>query len=338
MSGTPQTLRRLRMELAQLTMSTATIEERAAATLEQLGRIITFDTGWVALRDPELRRHVPLATTGDAAPLRQYFGRPDADDEVDALGLNRIAPPMLASEIPGPLTDVRAWGDHLLPAGFRQGLAVGLFASGGRHVGFLSLLSADRSHPSHAERTVLAGCTTLIADGLDRTRDIAQTARAIKQAVAGVLLTRAGEVVPLPGLPDDRLLTPGSALLTAAADELMTGAAYGTFLVPAPGTDTDLVRVTVLDFARPDLDNLCSAVLLCPSSGVDYLTVLDLQVLGLLIDGLADIQALARRLGLSERLVTQSLARSMTVLGTNDLTTATLRALRSGLRIPPGVT
>jgi hypothetical protein len=49
----------------------------------------------------------------------------------------------------------------------------------------------------------------VIADDLDRTRDIAETARMVGRAEAGVVLTRGGDVLPLPGLPDDRLLAPG---------------------------------------------------------------------------------------------------------------------------------
>lgn len=328
----------LQRELARLAGSSASIQERSAEVLEQLGRIVAFDVGWLALRDPELRRHRPLATAGDAAPLRDYFARPEADDDVEGLGLNEVRLPMLASEIPGPLSEVRAWGEHLIPAGLRQGLAVGLFTSGGRHVGFLSLLSADRSHPSHDERNVVAACTTVIADNLDRTREIAETARAIQRAVAGVVLTRGGGVLPLPGLPDDRLLAPGSPILAIAADELDKGGPHASFLVPAAETGgVRLTRVTALDFARPELDNLACAVLLGLADDLHGLTVLDLRVLGLLVDGLTGIPAVALALQIAGRTVTKSLMRSMAALATNDLTTVTLRALRSGMRIPPAV-
>src|SRR4051812_15797241 len=203
-----------RPDFAGIAASSAPVQERAAEILWQLGRILPFDAGWLALRDPERRRHVPLATTGAAAPLRDYFGRPEADDEVDQLGLNRRRPPMLASEIPSPLAEVLAWADHLLPGGFRQGVAAGLFTADGRHIGFLSLLSADPSRPGPADRRLVAAVTTVIADDLDRTRDIAETARAVGRADAGVVLTRGGDVLPLPGLPDHRLLAPGSPILT----------------------------------------------------------------------------------------------------------------------------
>jgi hypothetical protein len=210
------------------------VEDRGAEILERLGRILPFDAGWLGVRDPEGRRHTPVATVGAVAPLHDYFCRPDADDEVDRLGLNRRRPPMLASEIPSPLAEVRAWADHLLPAGFRQGLAAGLFASDGRHVGFLSLLSADPSQPNDADRRIVAAVTTMIADDLDRTRDIAQTAQIIESATAGVVLTRGGDVLRLPGLADDPLLALGSPILAVAAEELAEGGAFISFPADVP--------------------------------------------------------------------------------------------------------
>ncbi|MGY1833418.1 hypothetical protein ACI8AA_23630 [Geodermatophilus sp. SYSU D01180] len=315
------------------------MQERAAEHLQKLRRILPFDTGWLALRDPERQTHVPLATTGPAEALVAYFGRPEADEEVDRLGLHRHRPPMLASEIPGPLSEVRAWADHLLPAGFRQGLAAPLVTTDGRHIGFLSLLSDDPSRPGRADRRVVAAVTTVIADDLDRTRDIAETARIVGNAGAGVVLTRGGDVLPLPGLPDDRLLTPGSPILGVAADELAVSGAYTSFLVPAPGIGREeLVRVTALDFARPDLDHLSAAVLLCPPGDLHGLTVLDLRVLGLVIEGVTGVPALAQSLHVAAEAVADSLGRSLVALGTSDLPAAAVRALRRGMRIPLGVT
>ena len=329
--------RELRLELGRLAGPSATMQERAAAILHHLGRALPFDAGWLAVRDPEQHRHVPLATTGAAEPLRDYFARPEADGEVELLGLNRRRPPMLASEIPSPLSEVRAWADHLLPAGFRQGLAAALFTAGGRQVGFIRLVSGDPSRPSPADRRVVAAMTTVIADDLDRARDIAETARIVGNASAGVVLTRGGDVLPLPGLPDDRLLAPGSPILRVAADELTDSGAYISFLAPTPGTGGErLVRVTALDFARPDLDHLSAAVLLCPPGDLRGLTVLDLRLLGLLVEGVTDIPALAQSLHVAAEAVADCLERSLLALRTSDVTAATVRALRGGLRIPPG--
>jgi hypothetical protein len=317
--------------------SAASVQERAAEILEHLGRILPFDAGWLAVRDPERRWHVPLATTGEAAPLHAYFARPEADDEVDQLGLNRRRAPILASEIPTPLSELRAWAEHLLPAGFRGGLAAPLFTTAGRHVGFLSLLSADPRRPGEADRRLVAAVTTVIADDLDRIRDVAESARIVGNACAGVVLTREGDVLPLPGLREDRLLAPGSSILRVAADELADSGAFVSFLVPEPGTRGEqLVRVTAVDFARPDLDHLAAAVLLSPPGKVMGLGVLDLRVLGLLVTGVVQIPAIAQILDVTTEAVSDSLGRCLAALGTSDLTAATVRALRTGLRIPPG--
>src|SRR3954469_13870964 len=176
MSRPDHDLPALRLELAGIAAGT-TVQQRAQAVLERLGGILPFDAAWLAVRDPERRRHMPLATTGPDEPLRRYFLTPEADAEVDSLDLNRWRPPMLVGEIPIPLPELRAWAEHLLPAGFRGGLAAGLFTSAGRHVGFLSLLSEDPGRPDRADREVIAAVTALIADELDRTMEIAETAR-----------------------------------------------------------------------------------------------------------------------------------------------------------------
>jgi hypothetical protein len=240
------------------------------------------------------------------------------------------------SRVPCPRSAPGA--DHLLPAGFRQGLAAALFTADGRHIGFLSLLSADPSRSDQADRRVVAAVTRVIADDLDRTRDIAETARIVRSASAGVVLTRGGDVLPLSGLPDDRLLTPGSPILAVAADELAGSGAYVSFLAPAPGTgDQRLIRVTALDFARPDLDHLSAAVLLCPPGDLHGLTLLDLRLLGLLVEGVAEVPALGRALGVGTKAVASSLERCLAALGTSDLTAAAVRAQRGGTRIPPRV-
>src|SRR4051794_37758964 len=57
-------LERMRRELAAVGTMAAGLDQRAAAVLDALGRVLPFDSGWLAVRDPERRRHVPLATTG----------------------------------------------------------------------------------------------------------------------------------------------------------------------------------------------------------------------------------------------------------------------------------
>jgi hypothetical protein len=326
----------LRLEVARIAAAPDDLQGRAAAILAVLGRVLPYDAAWLAIRDPEARQHVPLATAGHAAPLRRYFRTAAADAEVEQLGLNRSRPPMLASDIPVPLPELHAWADHLLPAGFRGGLAAGLFTPDGRHVGFLSLLTEDPSRPSRADQAVVAAITGLVAHGLDRAREIAASARIVDAASAGIVLTRGGDTLPLPGLPDHSLLTPGSRILATVAQELAESDTYITFLAPVTETDDGgLVRVTALDCARPPLDHLRAAVLLSPPGDLHGLTPLDLRLLGQLAGGETQIPALAAALDVDMRTVADAIHATLVALEAPDVTAATVRALRIGLRIPP---
>jgi hypothetical protein len=328
----------LQEELADIGTMAGGVEERAGEVLEALSQILPFDSGWLAVRDPERRRHVPLATTGDADPLHRYFGSPWADAELEHLGLNSAQGPVLASELPVPLPEISAWGEYLLPAGFRSGVAVALFASTGRHVGFLSLLAEDAAGFSLADREILAAVTTVIADDLDRTREIATIARIVATAEAGVVITRSGDALPLPGLPDDPGLASGSPILAAATHELSAGGPYTAFLAPVAGPDGDLlVRVTALDCALPELDHLSAAVLLSPPRNLRGLTTLDLRVLGHLVAGTTQVHALAAALHVHPGAAAEALRRARVALDAPDLTAAATRALRTGLRIPPAL-
>src|SRR3954451_20495994 len=53
---------RLQDQRADVVGMAAGRDERAEAVLEVLARFLPFDSGWLAVRDPERRRHVPLAT------------------------------------------------------------------------------------------------------------------------------------------------------------------------------------------------------------------------------------------------------------------------------------
>jgi hypothetical protein len=140
----------------------------------------------------------------------------------------------------------------------------------------------------------------------------------------------------LPGLPDHRLLVPGSRILATAAEELADSDTYITFLAPASDTsDGGLVRVTALDCARLPLDHLRAVVLLSPHGDLHGLTPRDLRVLGQLAGGATGIPAIAAALDIGERTVADAIRATLVALEAPDLTAATVRALRIGLRIPP---
>ena len=326
----------LQLEFAEIAAAPATLQQRAHGVLELMARIVPFDAAWLAVRDPERRWHTPLATVGPAGPLRRYFLTPEADVEVEQLGLNRARAPMLVGEVPIPLPELRAWAEHLLPAGFSGGLAAGLFTLAGRHVGFLSLLSEDLHRRDRIDRRIVGAVRSVIAGQLDRTTEIAETARLVQGATAGVVLTRSGDTLPLPGVPEDRLLTRDSLVLATAARELADSGSCIGFLAPTGDADPErLVRVTALDCAVPHLDHISAAVLLSPPGDLRGLRTLDLRVLGLLVEGTTSIPAMACALGVDATRVADALGAALTALSAPNLTAAAARALRAGLRIPP---
>src|SRR3954465_12471910 len=77
MTGWNPQLTRLRRQLAQVALTPgADLAERSAAALEALGRVLPFDAAWLAVRDPEARRHTPAGTAGAPGGPPRARGRP----------------------------------------------------------------------------------------------------------------------------------------------------------------------------------------------------------------------------------------------------------------------
>jgi hypothetical protein len=191
----------LRVEMTRIAAVAGSVEQRAEALLGCLRGAVPYAAAWIAVRDPETRLHRRVGSDGDADPLARYFALPDADDEVEKLGLNRFQPPVPASALPIPLAETRAWAEYLLPAGFKDGVAMALFTDDGRHLGFLSLLTGDSIDQTASYSGLLAGLRPIIAKALDRLPSLAAAAQLTGEAVRGIAVARAGRGVRIPGLP-----------------------------------------------------------------------------------------------------------------------------------------
>jgi hypothetical protein len=250
---------------------------------------------------------------GDTSPLARYFALPDADDDLERLGLNRFQPPVRASDLPGPLAETRAWGDHLLPAGFCDGFTVGLFSRDGRHLGFICLLTDDPAERTTAYCGLVARLRPFLARVLDRLPSMAAVADLAGDALGGAVLTRAGRCLPVPGLTGHPLLTAESAVVAVAREQVGSAGAHSSFLSPSPD---GLLRITALDCQDGQADHLSTIVLVRHADDLEGLTMRDLQFLGALLAGWeaervgarcgiedvgAHADALAQRLGLSSR-------------------------------------
>jgi hypothetical protein len=91
------------------------------------------------------------------------------------------------------------WGEYLLPAGFRDGFVMGLFADDGRHLGFISLLTDDPAQRTTAYVDLVAGVRPLLAHALDRLPALASVAQLVDDPVGGAVLSRGGRCLPVPG-------------------------------------------------------------------------------------------------------------------------------------------
>ena len=311
---------------------------RAEAMLEPLRRLLPFDGAWLALRDEGDRTHRSLISTGWDDATAAYLDGPVLVDEIEQLGMTTSRTPLRVADFPSPASELRSWAECLLPAGFREGLGVCLFAPDGRHLGFLGLFTGSAVVPSDAARDLLAALGPTLAQAVDPLRAAAAAAWTVRSATAAVVLARAGDVQPLPGLPGHAALRDGSPVLDTARQ--MRDGPQTSFLIPAPSEPDGFLRVTVLDVpeARSGTaaGDLSAIVVFSPCGDLQGLTHRELEVLGLLIVGQRNVDA-ARRLFVSPRTIAAHVEHILLKLDAASRALAAVRAQRRGLYIPPSL-
>jgi DNA-binding CsgD family transcriptional regulator len=302
---------------------------------------VRFDAGWIALLPSEQYSHVPLARSGYDERVCGYLDSPSVLEDAELVGLSRSRRPIRGRDLPFPPSEVPGWAEYLEPAGFRDGVTAGLFTPEGRYFGLLSLHTRVADQVSEAARDLLGLLTTSIASAVDPLRSLATITGLVRRAAAGIVLTPFGAVLPLPGLPDHRLLAPGSGVLAAATVQLAEGSPYASFLAALPSMDgadsterpETHARITVLA-APPDLRLFAAAVVLVsPAGDLHGLSHRELQVLGLLVTG-ASNERIAVALGITGRTVELHVDHVRAKLAAPSRTVAAARALRLGLFVP----
>lgn len=322
-------------ELAGIASAPSGIEERAEALLGQLRRVVPFQAARIGLLDPERGAPVSLVSQGYDEAVRAYYDTPAVLEEFELLGLDRAHRPICIRDLPVPPGEVRGWAEYLQPAGFREGLAVGLFTPDGRYLGVLGLNTDTEVHPTEAARDLIGQLVPLIAYAVDPLRSIVAAARLIHEATAGIALTRAGNSLPLPGIPTHPLLSQGSPVLAVVAQQLASGPHYASFLCPY-STREDLdshVRVTVLACLPQPASCLAAVVMVSPPGNLCGLNPRELEILGLLVEGWPN-QRIAAALGITARMVAAHVDQILVKLGARIRALAAVRALNRGLYVP----
>src|SRR3954447_4926950 len=322
-------------EMIEIAASTAPLPERAQGLLQRLNRWVPSDAAWLALCDPQSNVYATVASTGLDRSVIDYLDRPAMAQEIELTGLDRDRPPVSVADLPVPADELPTWADCLIPAGFREGLAVALFEPRGLHVGFLGLLSPSREPPSVATRDRLGLLSPLIARALSPMRSLLTIARIVKGATAGAVLLQDGTTCPLPGLGDHALLVADSPVVEIARGTFQAGQFYRSFMWPLPDGPgaTGHVRMTVL--AATELPAfVLGMLLLTPDVDCRGLTARELQVLGLLVEGRSN-QQIAKRLAVAPRTVAAHVEHLLSKLEAPTRTLAAVRAEREGCYVPP---
>jgi DNA-binding CsgD family transcriptional regulator len=192
-----------------------------------------------------------------------------------------------------------------------------------------------RAGPLTPARRQISRLAPALAAGIDPLRSLAASAVVVRDAHAGVVLLPGHDVAPLPGLPDDALLTGRSDLVDAARDAIDEGCDYATFLWPRGGAQAPdgFVRATVVACERESDAAACGVAVLSPARRLRGLTPRELEVLGHVIEGCSNLE-IARALMVSPRTIAAHIEHILLKLDATSRALAAVRAERAGLYIP----
>lgn len=322
------------VEVAALAGLPASPAERAEAILHPLRRVIPFQAVRIALLDPVLRQHQPLSCHGYNEHIRAYMTTAEDYDEIESLGLHGTTP-LRVQDLPVPAQEIRTWMELFRPAGFVEGLGVGLVTRGGRQIGLLGLNTDRSEHPSRAACNLVQLLAPTIAYAVDPLRSLAVLARIVQGMTAATVLTVSGGTLPLPGLPTHPLLEGNSAVLAAGIAHLGGTPDCATFLVPydRPPAESGHVRITLLGCGGPTPRQVQAVAAVSAPGDLCGLNGTELQILGALIDG-APVASIAVARGVPVKVVESHLEHILLKLAVPDRMTACLRAAREGLYVP----
>jgi hypothetical protein len=322
-------------EVAHIADAPATVAQRAHAVLESLRRVIPFEGSWLAVLGPERGEHHSLEQRGYDASTDAYLRSTGVLEDVEMTGINRAAAPICVRRLPVPPQELRVWADYLVPSGFREGGAIGLFADH-RYLGMVAVHTDTVAHPTDGALDLLQLIAPVIARAVDPLRGISETAQVVHQAEAGIILTRDGRAHPLPGLARHPLLDADTPLYNAVAAYLARDPDFRTFLCPdnAVAGEGRYERISILPCDCEPPFYLTAAVTMAAARDLHGLSPHDLTVLGALVEpGTATAPASHP----TQREVDARLPHIMATLHTRTREQAAARARRLGMYVPPAL-
>ncbi|MBB4742811.1 DNA-binding CsgD family transcriptional regulator [Actinoplanes octamycinicus] len=302
---------------------------------DPLNRLVPLAAGWIGTLDKDQRGYTTVTSVGHDPVSRGYMESEELTELRKEFGLLRRRRPLRLQDAPPHTVELPCWSEHWWPAGYREGLAVPLVTPDGRHLGVLGLHTDTVSQPTVEARDAIGALARTVTAVLDPMNSLAGLARLIHGATAAVVVDCRGALTPLPGMATDPLLTRCPDLVPAAVDGLTDRVEYTAFLCPVRADDgrERYVRVTGLACPPGTSDDFVGLVVISPPDDLCALTLRELVVLGLVIEGHAN-QGIAARLFITARTAAAHLEHIRAKLRAPTRTAAAMLAMRRGLYIP----
>jgi DNA-binding CsgD family transcriptional regulator len=320
-------------KLGEFASSCRAVPERAQAFLETVRELVGYDGAWLAQADPMTSTCEALVGVDLGCTTASCLSGVNMARDIEVTGANRVQPPLTPSDLAFPAEELPTWAECLLPAGYREALGVSLFASGGRQVGFLFLLSADKAPSTRDARRRLHRVTPILGSGLDSMRFLQGTLRLVRGARTGIVLRTDGRTQPIPGM-NEHGVSVDAPLLLAAHRVLAEGDVYRSFLWPVggPHAPSGHVRVTIVG-QTDDAPGVAGVLVISEPPHCHGLTPREMEVLGLVIDGLSN-REIATALVVTPRTVAAHVEHILVKLDAPTRTLAAVRGERQGCYVP----
>jgi DNA-binding CsgD family transcriptional regulator len=299
--------------------------ERARAVLEALRLVAPYDSAELSTWDPVAGRHTALASVGYDARMLEWLNGSDRVSELDDIDVRTSGEPMRLSDLPAHGLAARTVLEYLLPAGFRDGLTIGLRTADGRYVGVLDISTCDARHPNDGAREAIRLLRGTLANVVDPARSVRLLASMLAPGSSAVTL-RDGTTEPLDGFGPGPVLARGQAAL-AAAREYARGGRAQHFLALDDGGSWFRVRLY-----RCELDDAW-VVAASPTTRPYELTRRELEILTLLAAGRSNPE-IAARFVVSPRTVSSHVEHILEKLGVPTRAAAAAVATSEGLLLP----
>jgi len=321
------------VELARIASEPADVRARGHQVLELLRSLVSFEAASIHLVDSRRRELMSLASIGFDARTSEHMNGPAFAREVEAAGMNHERPALCFPAC--PRAHFSTWTEYLEPAGLHGGIWTGLFYPGGRRLGLLTMHTRRWDQLTSATCEFLGAVAPAVSNAVDPMRSVVTVAQMVGGAMAGIVMTRPDDVVPLAGLPSHHLVEPDSPVLLAVQRQLSEGQTYISFLCPVSGFGGlgEHLRITALACAPEPFLEPVAVVVVSAAGGVYGLTGRELEILGFLVEGWPN-NRIAGTLFITERTVAAHVEHILAKLGVANRTLAAVRALRAGLYVP----